>query len=283
MRYRLLAIDLDGTLLGPDGRVSDANRDALAAAQAAGAIVVPCTGRAWHESHWAIDNVPGLDRGVFVTGGLINDMATGRTLEAVSFDEPIARQLVDLLADAADAVLVFRDRDRVGHDYLVTGRGQLTQNTAWWFEHSGAKVAHEPDAADLSHTVRIAMVSHNGALPALHQRVLDELPGRVNAHRFAGIARQEQNETVEILEVFPAGVDKWRGIRAVAAWHGIARDQIATIGDEINDVPMLREAGLGVAMGNAAESAAAVADRRTLPNASDGVAHAIGQMLADKW
>lgn len=283
MRYRLLAIDLDGTLLGPDGRVSDANREAIAAAQAAGAVVVPCTGRAWHESHWAIDNVPGLDRGVFVTGALVNDMATGRTLEAVNFDEPIARRLVDLLADAADAVLVFRDRDRVGHDYLVTGRGRLADNTAWWFEHSGAKVAHEPDAADLSHTARIAMVSHNGVLPTLHRRVLDALPGRVNAHRFAGIARQERNESVEILEVFPAGVDKWRGIRAVAALHGIGPGEIAALGDEINDVPMLREAGLGVAMGNAATSAAEAADRRTLPNTSDGVAHAIEQMLAGEW
>jgi len=283
MRYRLLAIDLDGTLLGPDGRVSAANRDAIAAAQAAGAIVVPCTGRAWHESHWAIDNVAGLDRGVFVTGGLINDMATGRTLEAVAFEDAIARQLVDLLADAAEAVLVFRDRDRVGHDYLVTGRGELTANTAWWFEHSGAKVTHDPEAADLSHAVRIAIVSHNGSLPALHRRVLDALPGRVNAHRFAGIARQHRHESVEILEVFPAGVDKWRGIRAVAAGHGIEPGQIAAIGDQINDVPMLREAGLGVAMGNAAEPATAVADRHTRPNTSDGVAHAIERMLAGEW
>lgn len=64
-------------------------------------------------------------------------------------------------------------------------------------------------------------------------------------------------------------MDKWSGIRGVAAHHGVPDDAIAAIGDEINDVPLLRHAACGVAMGNAAESAAAVADRRTLSNRED--------------
>lgn len=285
MRYRLIAIDLDGTLLGPDGRVSAANRDALRRARAAGVQIVPCTGRAWHESHAAIEGIEGFDRGIFVTGALINEIATGRTLESVSFDDALAAELVALLADLPDAVLVFRDRDQVGHDYLVTGDGELTANTTWWFEHTQARVLVERDLDAWHHCVRVAVVSRSGAgdLAAAQRRIVDRMGDRVVVHCFDGIPRRGEFEAVEILEVFPGGVDKWRGVRSVAASLGVELEAVAAIGDQINDLSMLRGAACGIAMGNAADAAVAVADRRTRPNTEDGVAFAIEQMLAGLW
>jgi len=283
MRYRLIAIDLDGTLLSPDGTVSPANRAALARARDAGALIVPCTGRAWHESHRAIDGVAGLGRGVFVTGAMVNDIHTGRTLEARPFEPTVAARIVEIIADLPEALLVFRDRDKAGHDYLVTGRGRLQDNTRWWFEHTAAKVHEDRAPADWSHCVRVAVVSRNGCLPDAQARLSAELGGRVESHCFGGIPRQDRHEPVHILEVFPGGVSKWAGIRAVAAHHGVPEDAIAAIGDEINDVPLLRGAACGVAMGNAVPATAAVADHHTLTNTEDGVAHAIDRMLAGDW
>ncbi len=283
MHYRLIAIDLDGTLLGPDGKVSPGNRAAIARAQQAGAIVVPCTGRAWHEAYPTIAGIDGLDRGIFVTGSMVNDVVTGKTIEARPFAADVAARLVELMADLPEAVLVFRDRDQVGHDYLVTGRGELVDNTRWWFEYSKAKVREDRRPADWSHCVRVAVVSKAGALPHAQALLHEAMGEHIVSHTFGGIARTDQHEQVQILEVFPAGVDKWRGVQAVAAHHGVDLAYVAAIGDEINDVSMLRGAACGIAMGNAAELAAKAADHQTRTNAEDGVAFAIDQMLAGIW
>jgi hydroxymethylpyrimidine pyrophosphatase-like HAD family hydrolase len=77
---------------------------------------------------------------------------------------------------------------------------------------------------------------------------------------------------VEVLEVFDPAVNKWEGILHVARRHGIEAEQIIAVGDDVNDIPMLRNAGLGVAMGNARPEALAVAKRVIGPNTEDGLA-----------
>jgi len=203
MRYRLIAIDLDGTLLSPDGTVSAANRAAIARAQDAGVTVVPCTGRAWHESHAAIDGIGGLDRGVFVTGAMISEIHTGQTLQARPFDPAVVAELVATIADLPEAVLVFRDRDQTGHDYLVTGNGRLQDNTRWWFEHTDAKVREDPSPDEWSHCVRVAVVSRSGTLDDAQRRLTESCGDRIALHCFAGIPRQARNESVDILGSSP--------------------------------------------------------------------------------
>jgi HAD superfamily hydrolase (TIGR01484 family) len=285
MDYRLLAIDLDGTLLCPEGKVSPENLSAIAAAQAAGLTVVPCTGRGWREAKYILEQVPNLGLGVFVTGAAVTDVAEGKTRHHTAIDPKVAAELIELLEDEPQAVLVYREPNRVGHEYLVTGQGQLTPNSKWWFDFTGA-VLHEqrrvtPD--DLHHTLRVGMVTPGSQAPRILGKVEQNFAGRVEAHAFAAVQSPDPDEAVHILEVFAPGVDKWHGLSWVADQMGIGPERVAVIGDEINDVAMLRAAGCAIAMGNGTDAAKEHAAYVTKPNHAHGVAHAISQILDGVW
>lgn len=289
MKHRLIGIDLDGTLLQADQTILEEDRAAVHDALDAGAVVVPCTGRAWHESRRAVEQLDGLGKGlnegVFVTGALVTKLACGTVRNYAAFDPGLLREIITALEHLPEAVLVFRVPDRIDHDYLITGRGELTPNTRWWFEHSGARFVERRtmNDEDRQHCVRVAVVS---TLPDMSHFVKDmrrRFAGRIESHSFEGVERVGEQDPVQILEVFPAGVSKWRGLRAVADAHGIDDAQIAMIGDQVNDLPAIRAAGLGVAMGNAIDAVKDAADRQTKPHVEGGVGHAIRQMLEGAW
>jgi len=102
-------------------------------------------------------------------------------------------------------------------------------------------------------------------------------------HYFAAVQNPDPRETIYILEIFAAGVDKWRGIRWLAGQWEIDEADIVAIGDEINDLAMIRRAPCGIAMGNAIPAIREAADHITLDNTRDGVAHAIDQLRSGEW
>ena len=288
MRYRMLAVDLDGTLLDSQGQLSQANVDAIQRAIDVGIRVVPCTGRAWCESRIVLRDLPKaplIATGVFVTGATISELATGRTLEISVLEPHLALELVKHLWDLPEAVLIFRDANQVGHDYLVTGSGRVTPNTQLWFEMTGANVQAQDQVTidDLHHTMRVGVVAIGTHMGETKQQLQVTFEPRVVIQHFEAIQEPYPDQTIHVLEVFAAGVDKWHGLTWLAQQHGIESGQIAAIGDQINDVMMLREAGCGIAMANAAAPTAAVADHLTRSCDENGVAHAIDQLLAETW
>ncbi|MEM9753195.1 MAG: HAD-IIB family hydrolase [Planctomycetota bacterium] len=289
LKYRLIGIDLDGTLLQPDQTILEADRKAIHIAQEAGITVVPCTGRAWHESKKALDQLDGvgngLNEGVFVTGALVTKLSCGTVRDYASFEPGLVQKIVEALRELPEAVLVFRVPDRIDHDYLVTGNGEMTPNTRWWFEHSAARVVERREMGDddHEHCVRVAVVSTLPDMSHFVRDMRDRFAGLIESHSFEGVERVGEQDPVQILEVFPAGCSKWRGLRAVADLDGVEDSQIAMIGDQVNDLPAIRRAGLGVAMGNAIDAVKDAADRVTLPHTDSGVAHAIHQILDGRW
>lgn len=288
MKYRMLAVDLDGTLLNRQGQVSSSNLDAVQRAIEAGLRIVPCTGRAWCECRDVLANFPVSplsDTGVFVTGAAISDLTTGKTLDTNAIEPHLVLDLVEHLWDLPEAILVFRDGNHVHHDYLVTGSGSLAPNTQWWFDRTGAKV-HRLDRVgidDLHHTLRVGLVAIGHRIPPTLDGVRQSFAGQVEIQHFQAVQTPDPDQIVHILEVFAAGVDKWRGLTWIAQKQGIEPEQIAAIGDEINDVSMLQHVGCGIAMDGAADVTRAVARHVTLGCDDHGVAHAINMLLEGKW
>lgn len=298
-RYDILAVDLDGTLLGPDGLVSERNRAAVVAAREAGLEVVICTGRGLVESARALDAIDGrrippgwqVAPAVVAGGAMVADAATGRTYQRWPMDADLVRRIVMRFADAKVASMVLKDPDAAGFDYLIVDTGPLDPVTAWWFDKMAVQTRHVP-SLDLDehpeHTVRVGFAAGTEAMFGLGAEIMSEFREQATLHHFAAVSAKAaadgaKDPTIHILEAFDPRVNKWSAVEWLAAKQNVPRERIAAIGDEINDVAMLRGAGLGVAMANAVEPAREVADRHAPSNADDGVAHTIEQILLGRW
>lgn len=299
--YDLLAIDLDGTLFGPDGKVSPANVAAVRAAREAGVEVVICTGRAMVESVTAITaieaHVPAVGREVApmvcAGGAMLSDVAAGRTLHRWPMNQNLVARLCDHFARAKRAPLILKDRDAAGYDYLVVNSGPIEYPTQWWFDVMDVEVKfvdHIDRDAHPEHTVRVGFAATAQIMRDLARSVHAEFGRETFTQHFAAVAGSAKSgphgakdESVHLLEVFDPQVNKWTAVHRLALMQGIPRERVAGIGDEINDLQLVEGAALGIAMGNAIPVVKEAAGRIAPSNAQDGVAFAIERILSGEW
>jgi hydroxymethylpyrimidine pyrophosphatase-like HAD family hydrolase len=291
-RYALLALDLDGTLLDPAGRVSDRNLAAVRAARDAGLAVVVCTGRGLVECRHVLDRIEQADPVVIAGGSMLACPVTGRTLHRFPMDPSLVGDAVEHITGDGHAALVLKDRHAAGFDYFVIthDRAPLDPVTRWWFDALRVEVrlagSLEQDNHP-EHTVRVGLCAPGRRSAGVAARIRESFDGRAILHYFPAVAPggnpDDPDDQALILELFDPRVSKWTAVSWLAAHRNIPPERIAAIGDQINDVPMIRHAGLGIAMGNAIDEVKAAAKRSTLDNARDGVAHAVERILDGRW
>jgi hydroxymethylpyrimidine pyrophosphatase-like HAD family hydrolase len=112
------------------------------------------------------------------------------------------------------------------------------------------------------------------------RRLAWELEQRWGGDLYVHVLRSPRY-TGYMCEIAPAGVSKWAGVLRLADQWGIAAGEICAVGDDVNDIPMIRGAGLGVAMGNALEEVKAAADRIAPCHDSDGLVEVVAWLLED--
>lgn len=294
-RYDLLAIDLDGTLLDPRSMVSDANVAALARARAAGIRTVVCTGRGLVECVGTLDRIGQKDPVVVAGGAIIADPTTRKTIHRFSLSPDYVRKAVGTLLDMHHAALVLKDPLAAGYDYLVV-RGEkklaLDPVTEWWFDTMDVKVQTVTDLSEdehPEHTVRVGACGLSGALAEMTRELKAHFGETVIIHHFPAVvapehaSRAPNGQTLQILEVFDRQATKWSALSRLAREWNIPPTRIAAVGDEINDLVLLENVALSIAMGNAVPRVKAIAKQHTRSNAEHGVAHAVDQILAGAW
>jgi hydroxymethylpyrimidine pyrophosphatase-like HAD family hydrolase len=286
MKYRLIAIDVDGTLFDSTGRAPRENLEAIRRARQAGAVIVLCTGRGFKEAQDAIEALDHRGPIVLANGALITDTITGTTLHRASIEPHVSIEVIDCLLDGDDAVLVLLDPSQVEQDYLVVRPERLSGNTKWWFDHVGAtyRGVEAVTEADLHHAVRVGIVGPASHMPPVQDRLVARFGQTLFVQHFMAVDKDDaEGEQVHVLEVFATGVSKWSALNWVAEELSIASHEIAAIGDHVNDVDMIANAGCGIAMANAVPPVIDAADRRTASNDQAGVARAIEKLLAGRW
>lgn len=283
MKHRLLAIDLDGTLFDSAGRIPQANIDAVHRARDAGVLVALCTGRGLTESRYAIDTLDHHGPIILAGGALVSDPSTRKTLHRAVIEPHLAAELIDFLDPSSHAVVALLDPDAQRHDYLVVNPEKLTANTRWWFDTIGASIrcVDRPTPRDLHHILRTGIVAPPQVMPTVRRALEQRFGPRIVVQHFTAV--RQDNEDIEVLEVFASGVSKWSALQWLAAENRIPLDSTAAIGDQINDLSMIQNAACGIAMANAVPQVLAVARHTTTTNDQAGVAAAIEHLLTGRW
>jgi Cof subfamily protein (haloacid dehalogenase superfamily) len=276
-KYRLIAIDLDGTLLSPTGKVTPRAKAAVRKALDAGLLVCFATGRNWTESQTILDAIEHYATAVFVGGAMIVDTRQRVTLHRTMMEPALAAEVCASLESRGHAVLALQDTGEAGVDYLITANAELNDATRQWLEVTESVVHRVPKlgAYPHEHTIRVGIVAE----PDEIQQVLRELEGNFS-ERIICQNLAVPSYGVEVLEIFDPAVNKWEGVLHVARQHEISPEQIIAIGDDLNDVAMIKNAGLGVAMGNAKAEVLAVAKRVVGTNEQEGLAQFLEELVA---
>ena len=274
--YRLLAIDIDGTLVNSRDELTDATREALVRAAAAGIRVVLVTGRQYSRS-LPLARTLGLNTPIVTAcGSLIKDPANHATLYRASFGAGVMSRLVWAIDAAGFEPVVYTDHFHAGFEYHYPRRPPLRADLAQFVEFNAENGRFRPDLVTNPPDGVFAGFAMGGSneMLALSRHLDIQFDGLLSLHvlrspRYLG----------HMCEIAPAGVNKWSGVLRVAEMWGIAAHEICAVGDDVNDIPMLRGAGLGVAMGNAAAEVLPHARRIAPRHDDDGLVDVVGWLL----
>jgi phosphoglycolate phosphatase (TIGR01487 family) len=237
VEIKLIALDMDGTLLNNKGQISEANRQAIKEAQEKGIFVVLSTGRSINTSRDHADSLELTSYLITVNGSEI-------------WDEN--RKLVE--------------RNLVKSE-LIQWMWELSQqhNAKFWAISTERNWNNEMPE-DL-HTVEWLKFGFHIDDDATRELIFKQLKEKDEF--------ELSNSTLQNIEVNPKGISKAKGLELVCQRLGIEMKNVMAVGDSLNDLAMIKASGLGVAMGNAQEAVKEAADWVTATNEEDGVAKAI--------
>jgi HAD superfamily hydrolase (TIGR01484 family) len=263
MPPRLVASDLDGTLVRSDNTIDDRTRRAIAAAEAAGTTVVFCTARP-HRGLTELAEATG-HRGVVIcnNGAMLWDLHTESVLEVSALQPAIARELVALL-----------EAELPGGAWAVERAGG--------FGHEPEYVTRWPIPDDAAVDAVHALIAEPAVKLMLRHRDLtaDVLLERARA-TCGHLAELSHSSTTDaLLEISAAGVSKATALARLCEQRDIDRRDVIAFGDMPNDLPMLTWAGHGVAVANAHPDVRAAADEVTASNDESGVALVLERLFS---
>jgi Cof subfamily protein (haloacid dehalogenase superfamily) len=280
---KLIAIDLDGTLLSMGNNITDENLHALQRAQSVGHIVMICSGRAPEDIEQILKNIHFSCPIAGSNGTLV--LADGKLLVNVSMNAE------DFLQAASKL-----DEERLPYRVYTTKGIYVPSNWTERVTHSleGKKIegmtddlyrriTEQPQKSELLHYFEDYRELKNFSVQKFFVPVFDENQKArlsANLHRISGIVTTSSGPWN--LEIMDRNGNKGNALKKVAEYFGIPMADTVAIGDNFNDVPMLQAAGLSIAMGNADPEVKEICDAVTLSNTENGVAYAFDHFILNK-
>ena len=261
---RLVASDLDGTLLRPDGTVSERTRDAVAAARRAGLTLVLVTGRPPRSLAPVAASIGVGGIAICANGAVVWDLDAATMLDTSPLAAELTAGLVRGLRRAIPGALFAVELER--------GFGR----EAGWADGTlpPAPDALEADALELVTDPVVKLLLRHPTMPhAEVARRAREAVGEEAVVTWAG---------TQIVEISAAGVTKAWALGRLCDRLGVHREEVVAIGDMENDLAMLAWAGHAVAVANAQQNVLDAADEVTASNLDDGVAQVLERLVAER-
>jgi Cof subfamily protein (haloacid dehalogenase superfamily) len=273
MKYKLLCMDMDGTLLNDEKVVSEINKEAIKKAIGKGVKAVICTGRmftsAIHYSELLESKAPIISS----NGAYIREKDRDEAIYKSVLGVNNCRSILEILNKYGMAPNFHTP------DSIFTDRS-----------NDSYKMYSKYNQNALNNKVNIQIVDN---WEDVFDKYKDDIVKCITIDNDLEKIRKAksemaQNPELEVVssfennfEVMQKGVSKGRGVEVLAAYYGIDREEVICIGDNENDLTMIQYAGLGIAMGNSDEEIKEIADYITATNNEDGVAKAIERFILE--
>jgi Cof subfamily protein (haloacid dehalogenase superfamily) len=283
-RYKLIALDIDGTILTTRHTIAPETREAVQAALARGVRVTLATGRAFPSARF-IAAALGLHGTPLVThdGAYVADPHTGQVLAEVRIPVPVARQAAIHLQELGLAVNFLYE------DIRVSNQRVPLFSWTWLHPRYWAKARHIlQESRVYPHRYAPDLAAYLDQSPVAPPKLyVTGQPDQIRRGKAVLEERLGNDLRVtpagpDAMEVTPRHVSKASGLRVLAQALGIRPEEVIGIGDNYNDAEMIAQAGLGVAMGNAPSDVKRLAKFVTRTNDEHGVAYAIRRFVLEQ-
>lgn len=269
---RMIGLDLDGTLLTRDKRVSEQNRLALEEAHRTGAVIVPVTGRPLSGIPRQVADLPFIRYLITSNGAVITDREKGCAIRERCMSK-----------ETAASVLRIAEGEAVIREYFAGGAGFHDARTRelLWKKFAGTPILQYLEQSRvLVDDLYGSLMKREGAIENLSVMFASR------KERDGAIEKLQKIKGINIILPMPTDIevtsceaDKGDAMLALAAMLGLRREEIMAMGDGHNDLGLMKDAGLSVAMGNSNPEIIEAADYMTEDNEHDGVALAIRRFV----
>ena len=278
MKYKLVALDVDGTLLDHQSRVGPRTRAAMARAAARGVRFMLCTGRRYRTTIPVMKDLH-LEVSVIVnSGAMVKNSVDHRTIYRNGMTMEQVLGVIELLKADGLMPTLFTDDFPDGPDFYVESDQSGNPFFLRYLANNkdAYKVIRNFSDAPADRLIEVTVFDAGGRVEAPMRRLLDRFGDTVTTQ----IVRFSKHGNVcDCLEILNRGASKWNALLHVAEGWGIRPEEIVAVGDQLNDLDMVRNAGLGVAMGNAVPELKAHADIVTATCDEEGVGVLLENLL----
>lgn len=272
-RYRILALDVDGTLLDRGGDLRASTIEAVARAARAGIRPILCTGRRYRRAR-PIADLLGLDAPIVCnSGAIVKSPADHGTLWRADFEPDVAAALLDLFHEHDQLIVAFNDRPPGQADFRIS---RYPSGRVHYDEYVARNRIHAEPAADWTTEpiFHMCAIGTRDEMLTFERIVHDACSDRVRT-----FVQRSPRYQGTMCEVVRRDAGKWAAVLHVAELWGVPPEAICAAGDDVNDATMIEGAGLGVAMGHAPPAVLALADHVTGAHDQDGVAMLVDEVL----
>jgi 5-amino-6-(5-phospho-D-ribitylamino)uracil phosphatase len=271
MPIKLLALDIDGTLLTPHGEITPRNSAAINSARQSGVQIVLVTGRRFNSARELAQR---LDMGaplISHNGALTKNVDTLETLDYHPLDIGTARAIIGFGRECGADMICCDDPHGLGK-MVIEGVSEENKSLHRYLDKYRDSVSVVSDLLEyVDHPpIQIMFSGRCDPMDDYAERLNAAMDGRIQLFK-----TRYRSADLTILDALSATASKGASLATIAKNHGVAREEIMAVGDNHNDLTMLRYAGLGVVMANAEDELKRMGFELTSSNEEDGVAEAI--------